>query len=59
MARINNPYADKDGAPVDGKEAQFFAWEKEQAKKELEKLPADKQKEIKESEAALNDRMNS
>jgi hypothetical protein len=54
-----NPYADKDGAPMDGKETQFFEWEKERKAKETSKLSKEDQDKVKASEEALAKRMDS
>lgn len=60
MENMNkNPYANKDGSPIDGKEPEFFAWLKDRAKEKFDKLPPEEQKIVEESERALNDRMNS
>ncbi len=55
----DNPYANPDGTPKDGKDAEFFAWAR---KKELDRrktLPEEEVKKIEESEQALAKRMDS
>lgn len=54
-----NPYADKDGFPMDGKETQFFAWARDQELQRRKSLPEDERKAIEVSEQALAKRMNS
>ncbi len=57
--QLKNPYAAKDGSPLNGKEKEFFNWEITRAKKELKKLSPEQQKERLTSHKALNRRMNS
>lgn len=57
--KVKNPFANEDGSPIDGQEKDFFDWEIEHSRQELEKLPEEKQIEILESEHALNKRMDS
>lgn len=59
IKNIKNPYATKDGSPLNGKEEEYFAWAKQKAAAELAKLPKNKQKEMIASEKALAKRMNS
>ncbi len=54
-----NPFQLPDGSPMEGKEPEFFQWKKDKAKREFDKLPPDVQQVVKESEKALNERMNS
>jgi hypothetical protein len=59
MSTDKNPYANPDGSSIDGKEPEFFEWEKQKDKQRLDKLPeAEKQADI-DSQRALNDRMQS
>ncbi len=59
MKKEINPFAAKDGAPIEGKEPEFFKWEIKKAKKELSLLPKEEQKKIIASQKALAKRMNS
>ncbi len=59
MEKNKNPFANTDGSPIDGKEPEFFEWEKENSKSELKKLPEEIQAEIIDSERELNKRMDS
>jgi hypothetical protein len=54
-----NPYAAKDGSPLDGKEPEFFAWERDHKLKETKKLSKEDQAKVKDSEEALAKRMDS
>lgn len=59
MSDKKNPYANPDGSPIDGKEPEFFEWEKNKDKDRLDKLPDDqKQAEI-DAQRDLNKRMQS
>ena len=58
-ASQNNPYANPNGTPRDGKELQFFAWERKRRLAEIKKLPPEVQKRIRESERRFAARMNS
>lgn len=59
MSEKKNPYSNANGSPIDGKEPEFFAWERNRDKKRLNVLPAaEKEKELK-AQRDLNDRMQS
>lgn len=59
MNNDKNPYANPDGSPIDGKEPEFFEWEKNKDKERLNKLsPEEKKAEIS-AQQDLNKRMQS
>jgi hypothetical protein len=59
MSTNKNPYANPDGSPIDGKEPEFFEWEKNKDKERLDKLPeGEKAAEI-EAQQDMNKRMQS
>lgn len=55
----NNPYANPDGSPIDGKEEEFFDWEKQKDKERLDLMPKEERDAAIASQRALNDRMQS
>lgn len=54
-----NPFANDDGSPIDGKEAEFFNWGIEQAKRRLLRLTPEEQTKQLEADRLMNDKMNS
>ena len=54
-----NPYANKDGTVIVGREADFFAWAKDVHDKALATLPTNIQDDILKGEERLAARMNS
>lgn len=54
-----NPFADKNGAPLDGKEEQFFAWAQANHANELDQLSPEERKEQAEADKRLAARMDS
>lgn len=50
-----NPYAKKDGTPIEGKEFEFFAWAAKEQKDKMKGMTDDQKKSIK----AIQDRMKS
>ncbi|MEJ7778432.1 MAG: hypothetical protein WKF68_02480 [Daejeonella sp.] len=56
---MNNPFADQDGGPLPGKEAEFFAWGREHEKKRIANLPKAEQAIANASNRALGERQNS
>ena len=54
-----NPYANPDGSPKDGQEAEFFEWAKKKDQERLNQLPEDERNKEIEAQRSLNDRMQS
>lgn len=59
MEKKTNPYATPSGTPKEGKDAEFFQWEREQYLNHLDTLPKEEKKKILEADRALANRMNS
>lgn len=54
-----NPYAKSDGAPINGKEREFWAWMEEQRQKGLSKLSPEEREKKEQADERLSKRMDS
>lgn len=54
-----NPYANKDGSPIKGKEFEFFDWAITADEERIAKLPPDQQKKEREAARHLRNKMES
>jgi|GEM_PF-5698462 len=54
-----NPHEGEKGRPIDGKEEEFFQWERDQELKRRESLSKDQQEKLKQADDHLAKKMNS
>jgi hypothetical protein len=54
-----NPFANTDGSPIEGKEPEFYAWEKAAAQMKLETMSPDEKLKRVQADLDLDKRMDS
>ena len=56
---MKNPFEEKNGIPINGKEKEFFDWARNQELKRREKLSEEEQERLKLADEHLAQKMNS